>query len=343
MEKATRGRLTKSRKGFTFEKDTPQELLLLRALHEHVPYHARPGSIKHAWDKVVDSLQASDKAERPTQPYFTGVTAYACKKAWSRLMEEGVQALAEMDKADQEGRMEKRLPQEEQEEVGESSVTTLVALNIASQEEAQLQRRKKTIVEDWLRSQRLWEDKEKELSASVTGDAAGDAGDAGDANDEEGEERRGKSVKDREDSRSEHACDLASSAWGSDSCLSQDEEGQLALERILKVLDQMSETMAAHRKTIVEFAAQRTARMDQNAEEERASWTREDEMYAARNRDRNARLAEWEKEEEDGWDAKRKRQWFTGMLERESALLEQQHNAFEMLVERARIMAQLKQ
>lgn len=193
--------------------------------------------------------------------------------------------------------MEKRLPQEEQEEKGEPSVTTLVALNIASQEEAQRHRRKKTIVEDWLRSQRLWEEKENEVPASVTGDVAGDAGDA---NDEEGEERGGECVNDRGDRRSEHACDLESSAWGSDSCLSQDEEGQLALERILKVLDQMSETMAAHRKTIVEFAAQRTAWMDQNAEEKRASWTREDEMYAARDRDRNARLAEWEKEEEDG-------------------------------------------
>ncbi|KAK3806877.1 MAG: hypothetical protein JOS17DRAFT_780994 [Linnemannia elongata] len=65
-----------------------QELILLRALALHRPFVAPHGSGTDAWNKLVDYLHETDRAERPTSPFFTNVKIRSCKLAWDRLFNE---------------------------------------------------------------------------------------------------------------------------------------------------------------------------------------------------------------------------------------------------------------
>lgn len=73
---------------FDFRKESIQELILLRALALHRPFVAPHGSGTDAWNKLVDYLHETDRAERPTSPFFTNVKIRSCKLAWDRLFNE---------------------------------------------------------------------------------------------------------------------------------------------------------------------------------------------------------------------------------------------------------------
>ena len=67
---------------FDIRKESIQELILLRALALHRPFVAPHGSGTEAWNKLVDYLHETDRADRPTSPYFTNVKVRSCKLAW---------------------------------------------------------------------------------------------------------------------------------------------------------------------------------------------------------------------------------------------------------------------
>ncbi|KAG0315023.1 hypothetical protein BG000_005335 [Podila horticola] len=73
---------------FEFRKESPQELLLLRALAEERPFIAPFRSIDKTWEKVVQYLRDSDAKERPTKPYFTHLKLRSCKLAWKKIYDE---------------------------------------------------------------------------------------------------------------------------------------------------------------------------------------------------------------------------------------------------------------
>ncbi|KAF9332617.1 hypothetical protein BGZ91_011635, partial [Linnemannia elongata] len=73
---------------FDFRKESIQELILLRALALHRPFVAPHGSGTDAWNKLVDYLHETGRAERPTSPFFTNVKIRSCKLAWDRLFNE---------------------------------------------------------------------------------------------------------------------------------------------------------------------------------------------------------------------------------------------------------------
>ncbi|KAG0297744.1 hypothetical protein BGZ97_004238, partial [Linnemannia gamsii] len=73
---------------FDFRKESIQELILLRALALHRPFVAPHGSRTDAWNKLVEYLHETDRAERPTSPFFTNVKIRSCKLAWDRLFNE---------------------------------------------------------------------------------------------------------------------------------------------------------------------------------------------------------------------------------------------------------------
>lgn len=73
---------------FDFRKESVQELILLRALSVHQPFVAAHGTGAESWGKVVEYLHETDRAERPTKPFFTNVKIRTCKLTWERIAEE---------------------------------------------------------------------------------------------------------------------------------------------------------------------------------------------------------------------------------------------------------------
>ncbi|KAF9933641.1 hypothetical protein FBU30_004884, partial [Linnemannia zychae] len=79
----------------SFRKDTPEELLLLKALKDTSPFTAKHKDKAASWERVVTWLKTHDEKRLSETPpknvLFEGIQSRTCKLAWTRISKEFVE------------------------------------------------------------------------------------------------------------------------------------------------------------------------------------------------------------------------------------------------------------